>query len=163
MGKSKMIGTKAETAVVKVLQANGWPSAERRALGGEGGQDRGDITGTPGVTWQVKGGHMAEGASDSLIEEWLASTEKQRLANHDPIGVLVWKRYAVGEANAHRWWAAMHAWQVHALFVDQAAYGVTSRATTDLGRFVPAQLLPVRMTLEQAIHLLHHGGYGDGG
>jgi hypothetical protein len=45
-------GTAAETAVVRFLQANGYPNAERRALAGS--QDRGDIAGIPGVVIEVK-------------------------------------------------------------------------------------------------------------
>src|SRR5690606_27104000 len=52
MSRSKDIGTRAETAVVRYLRANGFEHAERRALRGR--QDAGDITGTPGICWEVK-------------------------------------------------------------------------------------------------------------
>ena len=54
VNKPKQIGTRAETAVARYLAANGFPHAERRTLRGR--EDAGDITGTPGVCWEVKGG-----------------------------------------------------------------------------------------------------------
>ena len=68
MTRSKDIGTRAETQVVRFLAANGWPSAERRAL--HGSLDQGDVTGTPGLVWEVKGGEAAKCASDKLISAW---------------------------------------------------------------------------------------------
>ena len=62
-GRPKDIGTAAETAVVRFLRDNGFPLAERRAL--HGSTDRGDITGTPGLVWEVKGGDAAKTASMS--------------------------------------------------------------------------------------------------
>lgn len=47
MSKSKAKGTAAESAVVKYLREQGWPSAERRAL--NGASDRGDIAGVVGT------------------------------------------------------------------------------------------------------------------
>jgi hypothetical protein len=52
MSASKAKGTAAETAVVRFLQANGYPHAERRALAGA--QDRGDVAGIPGLVIEVK-------------------------------------------------------------------------------------------------------------
>jgi hypothetical protein len=43
VNKSKIKGTRAESAIVTYLQANGHPNAERRALAGTA--DRGDIAG----------------------------------------------------------------------------------------------------------------------
>lgn len=50
--KSKAKGTLAEVGVRDFLRANGFPYAER--LPTEGGKDRGDITGVPGVVIEVK-------------------------------------------------------------------------------------------------------------
>ena len=52
MSASRRKGTAWETAVVKYLQENGAPHAERRALAG--GKDRGDIAGIPGVVIECK-------------------------------------------------------------------------------------------------------------
>jgi hypothetical protein len=52
VSRSKAKGTAAETAVVRYLQAHGFPFAERRALAGAA--DRGDVAGVPGVCVEVK-------------------------------------------------------------------------------------------------------------
>lgn len=52
MSASRAKGTRAETAVVDYLRANGFPYAERRALGGS--HDKGDIAGVPGWVIEVK-------------------------------------------------------------------------------------------------------------
>ena len=67
MSRSKDIGTRAEAAVVRYLCANGWANAERRAL--RGSADWGDVTGTPGLVWEVKGGDAAKDASDNQIAD----------------------------------------------------------------------------------------------
>lgn len=65
MNKSKNKGTAAETAVVKFLQANGFPLAERRTLSGS--QDKGDINVSPDVVIEVKD-HQAMALSVWLDE-----------------------------------------------------------------------------------------------
>lgn len=102
MNKSGDIGTKTETAVVKVLQQF-WPNAERRRLKGAG--DQGDVITVPELVWSVKGGKAAERASDAQIDQWLDELWQQ-IKNADAhVGVLVVKRKGIGYANAHRWWA----------------------------------------------------------
>lgn len=49
---SKQRGTAFESALVRWLQANGHPYAERRTLAGS--NDRGDIAGIPGVVLEAK-------------------------------------------------------------------------------------------------------------
>lgn len=168
MGKSKKIGTEAETAVVKVLRERGWPAAERKAL--TGAVDLGDITGTPGITWQVKGGHMAEDASDTMIDQWLKEAQEQKSAAGTDLGLLVWKRKMVGAANAHRWWAAIRASDLAEL-LSIAAMGlrgvrlVSRKPLEELIDAVMGYEVPdvaCRMPLEDLIYLLHLGGYGDG-
>jgi hypothetical protein len=145
VNKPKRIGTAAESAVVKVLVANGFPQCERRALRGE--HDAGDLTGTPGICWSVKGGNMARQASDLDIERWLAELSTQVVNAKANVGVLVVQRKAVGEANAHRWWAIMPAFQVAALVAEPTG-------DSEFDGF------PVRMLLADAITLLHAAGYG---
>jgi hypothetical protein len=58
MNKSKIKGTAYETAVVRHLNDNGFPYAERRALAGN--LDKGDIAGIPSVVMEWlhgRGGH----------------------------------------------------------------------------------------------------------
>lgn len=52
MSRSKQKGTAHETAIVRWLHLNGWPSADRSPL--RGNQDKGDITGIPGVCIEAK-------------------------------------------------------------------------------------------------------------
>jgi len=110
MSISKDRGTRAETAVVRWLQANGWPSAERRAL--RGNADAGDITGTPGICWEIKGGTAARDAitatrSSNQITEWLAEAERERATDNASFGVLVVQ--TPGVTDPGRWWAVVTA------------------------------------------------------
>ena len=148
VNKPKNIGTAAESAVVKYLCTDGFPSAERRAL--RGILDAGDIAGTPGVCWEIKGGHAAEGADYTLLTvQWLNETlTEQEIAGAD-IGVLVCKRKGVGPSNAGAWWA----WLPGEQFVQLA--------TRAKWHPVLADLPPVRMTLAQVVYLLRSAGYGD--
>lgn len=139
------IGTKAESAVVRYLTTAGWPQCERRALRGE--HDAGDLTGTPGICWSVKGGDKARTASDLLIDTWLAELATQTANAKADIGVLVLQRKAVGEANAHRWWAIMPAFQLAGLVWQELT-------------LPPSGIFPVRMLLADAVTLLRAAGYG---
>lgn len=143
MSRSKSIGTWTETAVVNVLRTHGFPHAERRAL--TGNADQGDITGTPGVAWEVKGGKAAETASDAQIVEWLSEARTERLNARAEISVLVCKRRAVGRDNADRWWAWFHLGDLAVVYhMDPATRSI-----------------PVRMTLADATTVLRLMGYGE--
>jgi hypothetical protein len=139
--KSGAIGTATETAVVKVLLPH-WPYAERRRL--RGAEDWGDITGTPGIVWEVKGGTAAKTASDAQIEAWLDETETERLNAGADIGVLVIPRKGIGPANAFRWWAIFRGLEI----CDPNHPGVTGSPEW-----------PVRMFLSDACRLLKDWGY----
>lgn len=146
MNKPQAIGTRAETAVVRYLQANGWPNAERRRLRGR--LDAGDITGTPGVCIEVKGGDQARYASDNDIADWLAETWVERGNADADVGVLVVQRRGVGPTNAGRWWAVMRLGDAMALRDPST----------------PPELRcawPVRMLLADVVELLRGAGYGD--
>jgi hypothetical protein len=139
MGRPRDIGTAAETAVVRALRARGFPQAERRSL--KGVLDEGDITGTPGLCWEVKGGDAARNASDGQISAWLAETETERLNARADVGILVVQRRRIGARNAHRWWAIMRA--------NAWILGGTKHD------------FPVRILLEDACTLLRKAGYGE--
>ena len=98
MSRSRGIGTTAETAVVRYLRTRGFDHAERRAL--TGAHDQGDITGTPGLCWEIKSGRAAETASDGLIQDWIDETESERLNARADIGILVTKRPGYGPCTA---------------------------------------------------------------
>ena len=139
VNKPKAIGTSAETAVVRALRTLGFPHAERRALAGI--HDLGDITGTPGICWEVKGGEAAKTASDQQIAAWLDETEQERINARADIGILVIQRRGIGPSNAHRWWAILraNAWILGATRFD----------------------FPTRMLLADACQLLRWAGYGQ--
>lgn len=147
MNKPRQVGTKAETAVVKHLAANGWPNAERRSL--RGALDAGDITGTPGICWEVKGGDAARTASDLTISRWMEELAHEVVNARAEVGLLVVQRAGVGPANAGRWWVWMPAFQLAALVIE--APGLDD----DRGQF------PVRMLLGDAVALLRAAGYGN--
>ena len=99
MSKAKQKGTAAETALVKFLQGQGFPGAERRALAGI--NDLGDITGTPCLVWEVKNQKKYN------IPEWLRETEIERNNADADYGVLVVKPNGVGLTKAGEFWAIM--------------------------------------------------------
>ncbi|MFJ2029457.1 hypothetical protein [Streptosporangium sp. NPDC087985] len=140
MARPKDIGTAAETAVVKALRAHGFPHAERRALAGT--YDLGDITGCPGIVWEVKGGEAAKSASDGQIASWLVETETERVNARADVGVLVVQRRGVGPRNAHRWWAILPASYIFP----------TLSADEDF---------PIRTLLSSACYILRRAGYGQ--
>jgi len=143
--RPKDIGTAAETAVVRFLRTAGFPHAERRAL--TGALDQGDITGTPGIAWEVKGGQAAKTASDGQVAQWLAETETERLNARADIGILVMARAGCGPANTGRWWAVLpflHVAPQVALAADTAALSIQ----------------PVRVHLATACRMLQVAGYG---
>lgn len=146
MTRPKNVGTAAETAVVRYLRTHGWPHAERRSLGGA--HDLGDITGTPGVCWEIKSGKTAERASDGLIADWLDETEAERRNAGADIGILVTKRPGYGPNRAASWWA----------HVDLPTFYCLSQATRPLPVHLLAQ--PVRLHLSTLVPLLHTAGYG---
>ena len=148
--RSKAIGTAAETAVVRYLRANGWPAAERRAL--KGVLDEGDITGTPGICWEVKA--RSRPVSDEQITAWLVETEIERANAGAEIGILVIRRPGFGTANVGRWWAVL---RLGALLTDdEHAWALMGPDVGDA---------PVHMHLSTAVAYLRAAGYGtsDGG
>lgn len=155
MTRPRDIGTRAETAVVKMLHSLGFPHAERRSL--KGTLDQGDITGTPGICWEVKGGDAARHASDGQIGAWLAETERERVNAGADIGVLVVQRAGVGLGNAHRWWAILRLDEV----ADLTATALDRVLDSTRDPFVLADPAPVRLLLGDACTLLRSAGYGE--
>jgi len=148
MSRPKAIGTAAETAVVRCLNANGWPHAERRALRGR--DDAGDITGTPGICWELKAGDAAHRASDTLIDGWMRDTELERGNAGADLGVLVLRRKGKGDPGD--WWAYMWATDFAALVIN-GEHGASGGDDPDD--------FPVRMRLTDLTARLRAAGYGD--
>lgn len=143
VNRSKNIGTAGERAVVAYLREHGFPHAERRALAGA--EDRGDITGTPGIVWEVKAGRAAETAADGLVADWLHETQRERDNARAAYGVLVLKRPGYGPSRAASWWAV---WPLGVLAPPHL-------------RDMVDQLAPVRMHLSTVVELLRSSGYGQ--
>lgn len=146
MTRSKDIGTAAESAVVKYLRTHGWPYAERRALAGA--TDLGDITGTPGLCWEIKSGKTAEKAGDGLIADWLDETETERRHSGADIGILVTKRSGFGPERAASWWAHLDLMSLYAI----------AGARTPLQASIIGQ--PLRLHLSTLLPILWAAGYG---
>lgn len=100
MGRPRALGTMAESAVVAFLRDNGFLQAERRSL--HGSLDQGDVTGTPGLCWEVKyaNGGIRMGA-------WVAQTEIERLNSKSDFGILVIKPRGRGVRTTGLWYAVM--------------------------------------------------------
>ena len=119
MSKAKQKGTAAETAVVRFLQGQGFPLAERRALGGgSSGQDLGDITGIPMLCMEVKN------HATYKIPAWIKETETERINARADYGILIVKPNGVGMTpdKVGQWWGIMPMAQMMNLIRD-AGYG----------------------------------------
>lgn len=85
--------------MVSALRRNGWPHAERLALGGS--NDKGDSTGHPGLIFECKD------AKTWKLAEWMRETETERANAGADFGVLVVKVPGVGYPNAEKWLTVM--------------------------------------------------------
>lgn len=83
VNRNKARGTAWETRVVKFLQANGFPYAERRAL--SGALDKGDIN-VPGVVWECKNAKSID------LAGWVDEMVKEKDNAGVDIGVVVFPR-----------------------------------------------------------------------
>ncbi len=93
-------GTKAESGVVTYLRATYWPHAERRSLAGA--LDKGDVTGTPGLCWEVK-------ATSGSLQwwSWMAEACVERINANAALEILVVKPPRIGYTDVGSWYAAM--------------------------------------------------------
>jgi hypothetical protein len=110
MSEAKRKGTAAESAVVSFLRTQGWPYAERLAL--QGAHDRGDVTGTPGICWEVKN------CADLDLPGWLAEAAVERENAHADHGIVVAKPVGIGIKSVEHWYAAMYAGDLHVLLAQ---------------------------------------------
>ena len=104
MSKAKQKGTAAETALVRFLQGQGFPNAERRALGGgSSGEDLGDITGIPALCMEVKNQRSYK------IPAWILESETERINARADFGILVVKPNGVGITpnKVGQWWGIL--------------------------------------------------------
>lgn len=87
MTKSKAKGTAFERLIADHLKT-WWPYADRAPL--TGNKDRGDISGIPGLVWELKN------AKTLRLSEWLAEAELERDNAKADHGILVVKRRGYG-------------------------------------------------------------------
>lgn len=120
VNKPKQKGTAAESAVVSFLRTVGFPHAERLAL--QGGKDRGDITGIPGIVVEVKA------CQEYTFSSWLAEAEVERDNAKADFGFVVAKPRLVGTTRTGQWYALMR-YSHFACLVDTAR-----RADDTVGR-----------------------------
>jgi hypothetical protein len=141
-------GARAERAVVSYLRENGFPGAERAVRTGyknglRTAIDPGDITGTPGLVWQVT--DRADADEPAVVERRLRDTERQRLHANAHYGFLVVKRR--GFADPGRWWV----WLPADAFTDLLT---SYRPAVQFG-------FPVRAELADVVRAARHDGFGD--
>ena len=97
MSASKQKGTRAESAVVACLRANGYPDAERRVL--HGAADRGDICNVPGTTIEVKD------CKTMQLAGWVDEANVEAANNGTRVGV-VW-HHRKGRGDPLDWYVTM--------------------------------------------------------
>lgn len=149
VNKPKNIGTAAETAVVRVLNSNGFPGADRAPLHGR--DDTGDIHVLPGLMLEIKGGKAAEKASMAQIDEWLAETRREGANWNADYAFLVTKRSGYGAGRAQHWWAWPSVYDL----------GYLAAEICDIGPDIETVHMPVRIELRYLIRLLRRAGWGD--
>lgn len=86
-----------ENGWVGYLRSNGAPHAERRRLAGT--LDQGDITGTPGICWEVKSGARLD------LPGWMAELRNETRNAGAAFGVLVIR--PKGKPNPADWWCVV--------------------------------------------------------
>ena len=119
MSRAKQKGTSAETALVRYLQNNGWPLAERRALASA--NDLGDVVGTIGLCWEVKNQRTYS------IPAWLDETKIEQKNSRSDYGILIVKPNGVGLNSVDKWWAIMDVESIAKLLRD-AGYGSPNKS-----------------------------------
>ena len=115
MSKQRAKGTKWESDIVAYLREHGFPHVERRSLNGV--NDRGDITGIPGVVIEAKN------QARHSFAEWLDEAEAERVNDRAGVG-FVWAKRR-GFASPARAYVVMSGEQVVEL-LHAAGYGTPS-------------------------------------
>jgi hypothetical protein len=112
VNKPKAKGTAAESAVVSYLRTAGFPMCERLAL--QGGKDRGDVTGIPGIVVEVKAENVY------TLSSWLQECRVEVENAKADFGFVAAKPRGVGNTRTDQWYAVMNLkpWQ---LLLDEAS------------------------------------------
>ena len=98
MSAARRKGTAAETAIVRVLQANGFPDAERRALHGQ--LDKGDVL-LPGMGVVIE----VKNCVTLKLAEWVAEA-RQEAINAQAVVYAVWHKRK-GTTDPLEWYVTM--------------------------------------------------------
>lgn len=144
VNKPKNKGTAAESALAVYLQLSGFPYAERRSL--QGALDKGDITGTPGLCWEMK---VADAGFQ--LSGWLRETETERVNSRSEWGILVCKPKGLGARSVAGWPAFMRQGEFDRL--RRVVHGETG------GRHVDV-VLPISKIASIVPTLKAHPGWG---
>lgn len=146
------VGKDTEQRVARYLRETGFPGCERRVktgyrVTGREDPDQGDLTGCPGICWQVKSLRPATRA-ELAVPGWLAETEYQRIASGADLGFLVVRRW--GTTDVGRWWVFQRLHQLH---------GLACGAVTEVPEVPGVGAIPVRMDMAALVGLLHNTGW----
>lgn len=187
MTKASDLGREAENFTVQFLKENGFPHMERRRL--SGAKDKGDLTGSPGLMWEVK--HLGKGKRPRM-SGWMREVDEQIVNANANYGILVVKPPGFGGRQAGKFWAIMrwYSWlDLGALAFDLGnhplptnMYVHSNAKLTQLGsRLVELDRIPgvdwvvhipprvpetrglAVVTLERMVPILHAAGYGGHG
>lgn len=150
---TRSVGRETEQRVASYLRERGYAGAERMVrtgyrARGRASADHGDLTGTPGICWQVKSLQPATEA-ERMVRTWLEETEQQRVAGGAVLGILVVRRWKV--ADTGRWWGFVDAGTL--LGLADGTLGDAHRGPLDV---------PVRLELGDLITMLDAWGWGPG-
>jgi hypothetical protein len=107
VSRARSKGTGAETALVRWLQAEGWPAAERLPL--QGRFDKGDVRWVPWLAVEVKN------VRTPRYGEWLREAEAERVNLGADFGAVVHKPHGTGLGSAGQWHVVMTLEQFAAL------------------------------------------------
>lgn len=148
-------GAVAERQLVGWLRDNGFPGAERAVrtayrTAGRALADPGDVTGTPGLVWQVK--YTLDFEEPAVLVRNLAETEQQRATVDADFGILVQRR--VGAKDPGRWWVWLKIADLYRI-IRRAPKGELKEPGAFLGE------PPVRMELAALVLLLRAADYGN--
>jgi hypothetical protein len=140
VNKSKAIGTRAESAVLKQVKPY-FPAASRNALAGQ--NDLGDIGHCGEFVFEVKGGEQAKNITDGRLADWMGQAAREAKNAGVRFGVLVVQRRGVNYHDARRWW-------VYLTLQDFAE--ICS------GYYMPARFATVRLELGDFLDLVADQG-----
>ena len=101
-------GPLAEAQIVGFLRETWFPNAERRVMGGN--RDRGDVSGIPGVTIEIKN------RAEMQLAEWVDEANREAANGPDGEIGIVWHKRR-GKGSPGDWYVTMDGWTATGLIV----------------------------------------------